>query len=179
MYKILASVVFLFIGFFLVSTLFSTPVSAQKMFRGPDAEDACNADCTTSCSFLSSSGEAYCPSNKSKSVQAQSNLFGVIALPPGITKGVEDGGLVNLLTAVLRLMVVAAGIYALFNFVIAGYQFMNAGGDSKAVSSAWARIWQSMIGVVVVASAFLFAALIGKIFFGSAGAILNPTLYTP
>jgi thiamine transporter ThiT len=112
-------------------------------------------------------------------VQSKSNIFGTIALPPGISKGVEQGGLVGLLTAVLRLMVVVAGIYALFNFVIAGYQFMNAGGDSKAVASAWARIWQSMIGIVIVASAFLFAALIGKIFFGSAEAILNPRLYKP
>lgn len=104
------------------------------------------------------------------------NIFGAISPPAGVTPGVE--GLGNLVGMVLRLLVIVAGIWALFNFIIAGYQFINAGGDSKAVASAWARIWQSLVGIIIVAASFLFAAIIGQIFFGDPGAILSPQLIT-
>lgn len=104
-------------------------------------------------------------------------VFGSISHPTGSTSGVA--GLGNLIGAVLRLMVVAAGIWALFNIILAGYQFIQAGGDSKAVSAAWARIWQSLVGIVIVAASFLFAAIIGLIFFDDPMAILSPKLITP
>ncbi|MEK7521337.1 MAG: hypothetical protein AAB599_00845 [Patescibacteria group bacterium] len=104
-------------------------------------------------------------------------IFGSITHPTGSTSGVA--GLGNLIGAVLQLLVVIAGIWALFNFILAGYQFIQAGGDSKAVSAAWARIWQSLVGIVIVAASFLFAAIIGQIFFGSPTAILSPKLITP
>ena len=108
---------------------------------------------------------------------SKSSIFGQVKPPPGVTPGVS--GLGNLLGAMLRIMVVIAGIWALFNFILAGYQFIQAGGDSKAVSAAWARIWQSMVGIIIVAASFLFAAIIGQIFFGSPTAILSPKLITP
>ena len=79
----------------------------------------------------------------------------------------------------MQILVVVAGIWALFNFIMAGYQFIQAGGDSKAVSAAWARIWQSLVGIVIVAASFLFAAIIGQIFFGEWDAILSPKLIIP
>src|SRR3989344_511129 len=104
-------------------------------------------------------------------------LFGKVTPPVGVSPGVS--GIGNLIGAVLRILALVSGIWALFNFIIAGYQFMQAGGDSKAVSAAWARIWQSLVGIVVVAASFLFAAIIGQLFFGDATAILKPVLVTP
>lgn len=104
-------------------------------------------------------------------------LFGKINPPAGVTPGVA--GLGNLVGAMLRLLVIVAGVWALFNIILAGYQFIQAGGDSKAVAGAWARIWQSLVGIIIVAASFLFAAIIGQIFFGSPTAILSPKLITP
>jgi len=105
------------------------------------------------------------------------SVFGQIPHPTGSAAGVA--GLGNLIGAVLQILVVVAGIWALFNFIMAGYQFIQAGGDSKAVSAAWARIWQSLVGIVIVAASFLFAAIIGQIFFGEWDAILSPKLIIP
>ncbi|MBI2591021.1 MAG: hypothetical protein HYW33_04125 [Candidatus Blackburnbacteria bacterium] len=104
-------------------------------------------------------------------------LFGKIKPPAKVTSDVS--GLGNFIGAILRLLVIAGGVWALFNFIIAGYQFIQAGGDAKAVSAAWARIWQSLVGIVIIAASFLFAAIIGQIFFGSPTAILSPKLITP
>jgi hypothetical protein len=89
------------------------------------------------------------------------------------------GGIIGLFTNVLRLVFVIAGIYALINFIIAGYQYMTAAGDSKALTAAWARIWQTLLGLVIIVGSFALAAVFGYIIFGDAGFILRPTIYGP
>lgn len=88
-------------------------------------------------------------------------------------------GIVQLLNNILRLIFVAAGIYALLNLIVAGFGFMTAGGDSKAISKAWDRIWQTFVGLIIIVGSFALAALIGQIFFGSATFILSPTITGP
>lgn len=95
--------------------------------------------------------------------------------------GPESGqfGLITFLNNILRLVFVVAGLYALLNLIIAGYSFMSAGGDPKAVEKAWAKIWQSLIGLLIIVASFLLAALFGWLLFGNASAILTPTIYGP
>jgi len=89
------------------------------------------------------------------------------------------GGIIGLFTNILRLVFVVAGVYALLNFIIAGYQFMTAGGDTKAFSAAWNRIWQTLVGLVIVVGSFALAALFGYIIFGDPMFILRPTIWGP
>lgn len=91
----------------------------------------------------------------------------------------KNAGLIGLFTNVLRLVFVVAGIYALLNFIIAGYQYMTAGGDSKALSAAWSRIWQTLVGLIIVVGSFALAALFGYLIFGDATFILKPAIYGP
>jgi hypothetical protein len=93
--------------------------------------------------------------------------------------GTNGGGLMVFLTNVLRLIFVVAGIYAFLNFIIAGFQYMSAAGDSKALSAAWDRIWQSFIGLIVIIASFALAALMGQLLFNNPQFILNPVLYGP
>lgn len=104
-------------------------------------------------------------------------IFGKVNPPPGITKSVTQGGLTSLLSTLLNLMVIVAGIYMLVNILLAGYSFMSAGGDPKKVEEAWNKIWQSIVGLLIVAGSFTIAALIGQIIFGDAKAILSPNLF--
>lgn len=109
------------------------------------------------------------------------DIFGTIPEPSPLTKfgGVEAGGIGKFLNVILSVMIVGAGIYALLNFVIAGYAFMSAGDDPKKVAGAWGKIWQTALGLTFSAGAFVLAAIFGKLIFGEWDAILNPKLITP
>lgn len=105
-------------------------------------------------------------------------MFGTIKAPAALTKfgDVESGGIGNFLNLILRVMVIGAGVYALFNFVLAGYSFLSAGDDPKKVEAAWAKIWQTALGLAVAAGAFVLAGIFGYLIFGDFGAILNPSI---
>lgn len=109
-------------------------------------------------------------------------IFGGITPPAAIQKFSSDGnpsGLIDLFNNILRLLIVVGGLYALLNFILAGYAFMSASGDPKKVELAWAKIWQSMVGLFIIAASFALAALMGKLLFGNTTAILKPTIYGP
>ena len=121
-------------------------------------------------------------------VFAQGEIIGSVSPPPAIQKWLDLAGaggdqqvpgLIYFINALLKLIIVLAGLYAFFNLIIAGYQFMSAGGDSKAIGNAWAKIWQSLIGLLIVASSFVLAAIFGWLLFGDASAILIPKIYGP
>jgi len=109
---------------------------------------------------------------------AASNIFGNIT-PPSPIAGIEAGeGMGRLLNVLLKVLVVGAGIYGLINLVMAGYAFMSAGDDAKKVAGAWAKVWQSMLGLAVAAGSFTLAAIFGKLIFGNWDFILKPTVPT-
>lgn len=111
----------------------------------------------------------------------------VLAQAPNVVGSVPNpltgyGGLSSIgpfISNILRLLFVAAGVYALFNFVIAGLQFMSAGGDSKAMGKAWDKIWQSLVGLIFIVGSFALAVIFSYLFFGDATFILNPKVYGP
>ena len=111
-------------------------------------------------------------------------IFGTIDNPlriinPSGYEGIEGGGLVLFLNNVIRLLILVGGLFAFFNLVLAGYGFLSAGDDPKKMAAAWAKIWQSMMGLLFIVGAFVLAAIFGYLLFGDAGAILNPKLYGP
>lgn len=87
-------------------------------------------------------------------------------------------GVMTLLNSILKVIFVIGGLWAFFNFIIAGYGFLSAGGDAKNMAKAWDRIWQSFIGLLFIVASFLLAAIAGILLFHDATAILNPTLGT-
>ena len=95
----------------------------------------------------------------------------------GTTAG--PGGLILFFSNVLRLVFVFAGVYAFINFLLAGFQYMSAGGDTKALGEAWSRIWLSLWGLVIIVGSFALAALFGQLIFGNPTFILNPIIYGP
>ncbi len=91
----------------------------------------------------------------------------------------SGGGIVLFFTNIIRLVFVVAGVLAFLNLIIAGFQYMNAAGDTKALNAAWSRIWQSLVGLVILVGSFALAALFSYLIFGDAGFILNPKIYGP
>ncbi len=56
-----------------------------------------------------------------------------------------------------------AGIIMFVMFVIAGFQLVTSGGDAKKVGAAKSRITASIIGFVLLFSAYFVSRLIGYI----------------
>lgn len=112
---------------------------------------------------------------------AQADIWGPITRPSFLTNlgGDPGAGIGALLNILLKGMIVIAGVYALINFILAGYGFMSAGGDPGKIVSAWAKIWQTIIGLVVAAGAFVIAAIVGYLIFRDPTFILNPKIPTP
>jgi len=111
---------------------------------------------------------------------SQGNPFGVI-FPPSPIAAFKDNpaqGIGALVQKIIWVLIVGAGIYALFNFILAGYEFMSAGDDAKKVAGAWAKIWQTALGLGIAAGSFVLAAIFGWIIFGDPTFILNPSIPT-
>ena len=106
-------------------------------------------------------------------------VVGEITPPPIGYPDIEAGGLGSFLNNILMLITTMAGLFALFTLILAGYGYMSANGDEKKVQQAWAKIWQSLLGLGIVAAAFLIAALVGWIFFKDVTFIINPKIYGP
>lgn len=94
------------------------------------------------------------------------NPWGIIWSPRIVSNNfepVERGGIGQLINVIIYLLVGVAGLYAVFNFILAGYGFLSAGGDSRKVADAGAKIWQSVLGLAVAAGALVLAAIFGKL----------------
>ena len=118
-----------------------------------------------------------------KKILLADNWWGDIETPDAIKKwgdaGTGPGGLIMFLNVILRLVFVGAGLFAFFNIIIAGFQFISAGGNPKAIGEAVGRIWKSLLGLVIIVSSFVIAAIIGWIIFGDPRAILQPSIVGP
>jgi len=107
-----------------------------------------------------------------------SQVFGTVTEPTtnlGTDAGTAIGKVIQF---AIWFLIIGAALYALFNLILAGYDFMSAGDDPKKVASAWAKIWQTLLGLTFTAGAFVLAAIFGYLLFGSAYFILQPTLPT-
>lgn len=102
------------------------------------------------------------------------NTFGQIANPTGFADGPQ--GFFNFLSTIFKLAGTVAGLFFIVKIIIAGFGYLSANGDEKKIAAAWATIWQSIIGLIIVASAFVIAGVIGYIFGIN---ILNPDITGP
>lgn len=107
-------------------------------------------------------------------VQINGNSYGDLTGQGGV-----GGGLVGFISNGIRLFIVAAGLYVLFNLLTAGLDYITSEGDPKGAESAKSKIMNSLVGIVIIAGAFAGTAIASKILFGSYSTILNPTIYGP
>jgi hypothetical protein len=115
-----------------------------------------------------------------KDLLAQGSPFGSIEPPGDVARYglLSEGAIGNFLNVIVKVLVAVAGIYALINFILAGYAFLSAGDDPKKIEAAWGKIWQTVIGLMVVAASFVLAAIFGWLIFGNVDAILYPVIPT-
>ena len=106
--------------------------------------------------------------------------FGTIKPPVTVGNYANvDTGLPSFITNVITIVFAAAGLFAFFNLMIAGFSYISAAGDPKKIEAATASINMSLIGLVVMVAAAAVTGVISYLLFGSATAILQPSITGP
>ena len=108
-------------------------------------------------------------------VQA-ANLIGPVTNPLPQYAGTHGEGLFVFLGNVLKLVGTIAGIYMIVQLIMAGYTYISANGNEKMTTQAWNMIWQSVLGMIIIASAFVIASVIERL---TGIKIISPVIYGP
>jgi hypothetical protein len=89
------------------------------------------------------------------------NVVGPIDNP---TRYPSNGGsgLFDFMSNIFKLVGTIGAIYVVFQFLIAGYDYISAQGDSKKTELAWAKIWQSVLGLIIISSAFILSGVVER-----------------
>jgi hypothetical protein len=70
--------------------------------------------------------------------------------------------LTTILSSVIGIMTVVAGIWFLINFVIGGINWISAGSDKNTLQSAQQRIQNAFVGLLIVVIGWTVLALAGQ-----------------
>jgi hypothetical protein len=73
----------------------------------------------------------------------------------------DTGPIINLFTQLLTLGATVGTIITAFFVMLAGYQYMTAGGSVRAVESAKGSLYHAFIGLAIVILARVLANLVG------------------
>ena len=112
------------------------------------------------------------------------DFFGdAFAPPPGIEKygGItgKPEGLIFFLSFILKIIIYGGGLFALINLLVSGIQYLGSSGNPEIIKQASARIWMSLLGLVIIAGSLILAAIIGLVFFNDASLIIKPVIPGP
>jgi len=95
--------------------------------------------------------------------------FGAIAkLLCGIQPGTAGSEKVatrfnTLISGVIGFLTVFAALWFLIRFILAGFQWISAGGDKTALETARSKIFNAMIGLLIVVAAWVIVGVFGKL----------------
>lgn len=100
--------------------------------------------------------------------------------PPSQSIPAQSGDISLMITNAIKIIFVVALLLVLIMLIIGAVQWIVSGGDKEAVGKARGRIIAALVGLVILALAFLIASVAGTIL--GIGSILNftiPTLLSP
>lgn len=119
----------------------------------------CNANQVCDNQNLNSAGLPTCrpPTDLEK-------VFGRVTPPsPVAAIGFGAAGIGNFLTNVIILIYVVAAIVFVFMVVISAFQWIVSGGDKEKIAAARQRLTWAIVGITLLALAFVIINLIGQI----------------
>lgn len=77
--------------------------------------------------------------------------------------GQAAGNFTDIISNIIGVMTIIAGIWFIFQFIIGAYGFMTAGGDQKRVSDSGSKITSALIGLVIIVAAYAIISLLGSL----------------
>lgn len=76
------------------------------------------------------------------------------------TAGLQGGNLIDMISSVVRLAIGFLGVIAVIIILLGGFKWMTSGGAEDKVKKAKALIFQGIIGLVIVLSAYAIATFV-------------------
>jgi len=88
-------------------------------------------------------------------------LGDVSSFAPNIDK--STGLLVKVISNIIGLMTIIAGIWFILQFISGAYGYLSASGDQQKITAATKKITSALIGLVVIVAAYAVMSLVGEI----------------
>jgi uncharacterized membrane protein len=67
----------------------------------------------------------------------------------------------KIISNAIGVLTIVAGIWFLFQAILAGYNYLSAGGDKTRIEAAGRKLTNAILGLVIVVAAYGILALIG------------------
>jgi len=93
----------------------------------------------------------------------------------GLSAGQSPSLFSQILTAIVGLMTLIAGIWFIFLLLAGGIAWIGSGGDKGKLAQARTQMFTGVIGLAIVVAALFIAEIIGGLI--GFGNILNPVTY--
>lgn len=77
--------------------------------------------------------------------------------------GSAAGTFTQIISNIIGIMTVVAGIWFFFMMIIGAYGFLSAGGDAKKIEESTKKITSAIIGLIVIVLAYALVSLIGRL----------------
>lgn len=84
--------------------------------------------------------------------------------PFGQSAGDGLTGITSMVSSIIGIMTIAAGIWFLFQFVMGGFNWINSGGDKAKLQTSRDKLTNAFIGLIVVVAGWSILALAGTFF---------------
>jgi len=145
-------------------------------------DNDCPAGQTCQLNTKSNVGGKIClPGNRDIPID-DSNIFGTIEAPQGVSQLNDDSesgiGLILFISNLIKIVSVVAGVWTMFNFIFAGFTYVTQSGKSGEIEKIGQNLTNSVIGLGIIVGSYTIAAIIGLIIFGDASFIINPSIPT-
>jgi len=97
-------------------------------------------------------------------------LMGGVCVPSGSSTGLPETSAGQVIVNVMNWLLGMLGIIAIIMFVVAGFQYLLAGGDEKGTESAKGNIKYAIIGVAVALLGYVVVYTVQQLATGSSSA---------
>jgi hypothetical protein len=67
------------------------------------------------------------------------------------------------MSSILGFLTIVGGLWFFIQFILGGYAWISSGGDKSSLETARNKIFNAVIGLIVVVSAWVIVGLVGKI----------------
>jgi len=81
------------------------------------------------------------------------------------SQGIKEaaGAFANIISRIIGIMTIIAGIWFIFQFIIGAYSYITTGGDQQKMTNATKKITSALIGLIVIVTAYAVISLLGEL----------------